>query len=80
MIENTVQFYVRQRNNIFINKGYEWEFNARIGSHGAEWTICTFDEEPTQDQIKKTKDRIMRAFEFYHVNLKIPSFNMSEKE
>ena len=76
MNETMVQFYIRKRKNTFVSKGYEWEFNARIGD--LMQTLCTFDLKPTKNQLKNTKDIIMRSFEFYHSHLRIPAFNMRD--
>ena len=78
MIEDTVQFYIIKRRNTFVDKGYEWALNARIGSHDTGWTICTFDLKPTENQIKNTKEIIMRSFEYYHLHLRIPPFKMKD--
>lgn len=75
MISKQIYFRLLERPNVHRKSGKEWALNAQLAGHG-EWTFRTWEKKPAEKTVADTKETIMRALEFYHRHLRIPSFEM----
>ena len=79
MISTKIAFSLVGRKNVHRKSGrewaLEWALNAQLVGHEV-WTIKTWERKPTASEVADTEQVIIRAFEFYHDHLRIPSFKM----
>lgn len=83
MISKQIKFSLDKRRNVFCEDHIKWALTACFdGLHSNPWTITSWEgeNEPSNTEVEKTKDIIMRSFEFYHNHLRIPSFDLTEQE
>lgn len=71
---DSVSFTVEERKNCFTPHGREWAFNVSFGED--KWTVYCWDKKPSEEEIVSAQKLVVRSFEIYHNNIRIPPFFM----
>ncbi|MDA3812367.1 MAG: hypothetical protein PF518_18780 [Spirochaetaceae bacterium] len=66
-----ITFNWHSRENIFGKNDTEWALDMIIGRGGSSWTVCTYDNEPTYEQVKRDKELAVRAIRGYIKDVRI---------
>jgi hypothetical protein len=75
MIDQKVKFIIEERLNNYRKTGKEWVLKIRIGNTSA-WAIQAWEKKPCERTIDDVKDIVIRSFQIYHANLRIPRFGI----
>lgn len=76
MIGHRVIFECEERHNNYSKSGTEWALYVRFPNDD-RWVVKTWKRRPSNVDIDEIKDIVLRSFEFYHKNLRIPPFHIS---
>lgn len=74
MISTQIAFSLVERKNVHSTSGHEWALNAQIGLN--LWSLKAWEAKPKASEVADIIQIILRAFEFYHSNLRLPDFKM----
>ena len=68
-----VIFSLEHRKNVHQPTGEEWAVKVQFVGNQS-WTVIAYPTKPTVDKINTVKEIVLRSFEIYHSQLKIPDF------
>ena len=75
MLPRQVLFDVFERTNVHCAQGKEWALSVQFPGD-ALWVIQTWSTKPKPETVQISKDIILRSFEVYHNQIKVPRFHL----
>lgn len=64
-----------KRKNTFVPGREEWAFVVQFVGR-PQWTLTTWKQTPTQDDINMATSLMLRSFEVYHDTFMVPSYSV----